>query len=144
MSLEGKNILITGGGVRLGRQSAISLARAGANIMLHYGSSISGAEETAGEIRSLGRKVWLLQTDLSDLTAASKLTDLARACGSIFAVIHNAAIFEPLHLPDVNLESWQQHLNVNLSAPFFISQAFFNGLQSNGEVELSQCWTGVH
>ncbi len=56
MSLEGKNILITGGGVRLGRQSAISLARAGANIMLHYGSSISGAEETAEKSDLLAAK----------------------------------------------------------------------------------------
>jgi NAD(P)-dependent dehydrogenase (short-subunit alcohol dehydrogenase family) len=101
MSLEGKNILVTGGGVRLGRHLSISLARAGANIMLHYGNSAASAEETAVEIRALGRQAWLFQADLSDPLAASRLTEQARTKGSIFAVIHNAAIFEPLKLADV-------------------------------------------
>jgi pteridine reductase len=128
MSLAGKNILITGGGVRLGQRLAITLASAGANIMLHYGSSAKSAEETAEKIRALGRQVWLLQADLTDLEAASLLPVKAREFGSIYAVIHNAAIFEPIRLPDVTLQNWQRHLDLNLSAPFFISQAFFTGL----------------
>ena len=128
MSLDGKNILITGGGVRLGQHLAITLARAGANIMLHYGNSTAAAEETAETIRKLGRQAWLLQADLSDVTAAAVLTSRAREYGSIFAVIHNAAIFESIRLPDVTPENWQRHLDINLTAPFFISQTFFSGL----------------
>ena len=109
MSLEGKNILITGGGVRLGQHLAISLASAGANIMLHYGNSVQAAEETAAKIRALGRQVWLLQADLTDLEAAAALPVKAREYGPIFAVIHNAAIFEPIRLPDVTLQNWQRH-----------------------------------
>jgi pteridine reductase len=129
MSLAGKNILITGAGVRLGQHLAVSLAKAGANIMLHYGKSTSAAEETAGVIRSLGCKVWLIKADLSDLEAASRLPEQARAYGPIYSVIHNAAIFEPLKLADVNQENWKRHFDINLGAPFFISQAFFQGLK---------------
>ncbi len=128
MSLAGRNILITGAGVRLGRQMAISLAQAGANIMLHYGSSKQDAEETASEIHKTGQKAWLLQADLSDMSAASQLPVHARQFGPIYAVIHNAAIFEPLYLKDVNPENWQRHMDINLGAPFFISQSFYNGL----------------
>jgi NAD(P)-dependent dehydrogenase (short-subunit alcohol dehydrogenase family) len=129
MSLEGKNILITGAGVRLGHYMALSLAQAGANIMLHYGSSSQAAEETAVQIRAIGQNAWLLQADLSDLTAASHLPEMALEFGPIYAVIHNAAIFEPLYLKDVDPESWHHHLDINLGAPFFISQTFFKNLK---------------
>jgi pteridine reductase len=129
MSLAGRNILITGGGVRLGRHLAVTLAKAGANIMLHYGSSAAEAEETAQMIRGLGRQAWLIQADLTDLSAASGLPARAKEFGPIYAVIHNAAIFEALRLPDVTIENWHRHLDLNLSAPFFISQAFFAGLK---------------
>lgn len=128
MTLEGKNILITGGGVRLGKQIAIALARNGANILLHYGHSGNSAAETAEEIRALDRQVWLIQADLSHPEESHHLVEQALTFGSIFAVIHNAAIFEPLRLMDVNEENWQKHLNINLTAPFFISQAFFRSL----------------
>jgi pteridine reductase len=145
MSLEGKNILITGGGVRLGRHMAVSLARAGANIMLHYGNSTAAAEETAAEIRSLGRQAWLLQADLSDLNVARQLPEQAKTHGPIFAVIHNAAIFESLKMPDVNQDNWQKHLDINLGAPFFISQAFFQGLepQEKGRIITMLDWRSL-
>jgi NAD(P)-dependent dehydrogenase (short-subunit alcohol dehydrogenase family) len=128
MTLQGKNILITGGGVRLGRQLALALARAGANILLHYGKSASEAQDTAACIQSMGRQAWLIQADLSNMDAAISLVEKARKQGPIFAVINNAAIFEPLRLADVDPENWQRHLDINLSAPFFICQSFFNGL----------------
>lgn len=145
MSLEGRNILITGGGVRLGRQLAITLARAGADILLHYGHSKAAALETAHEISSLGRKVSLLQADLSRPEEAHALVEKALTAGPIYAVIHNAAIFEPLRLPDVNQENWQRHLNINLTAPFFISQAFFQSLalDSKGRIVNMLDWRAL-
>jgi NAD(P)-dependent dehydrogenase (short-subunit alcohol dehydrogenase family) len=145
MSLEGKNILITGGAVRLGRQMAVSLASEGANILLHYGNSVAPAEETAAEIRGLGRQVWLLQADLSDKGAAAELPARAREFGSVYSVINNAAIFEPLRLADVDQENWQRHFDINLSAPFFISQAFFKGLapQEKGRIVNMLDWRSL-
>jgi NAD(P)-dependent dehydrogenase (short-subunit alcohol dehydrogenase family) len=131
MSLEGKNILITGGAVRLGRHISIDLAKAGANILLHYGSSSKQAEETAGLIRKEGREVWLIQADLSNPDSAAELPKKAREYAPIDGVIQNAAIFEPIRLEEVTRENWQRHLDINLSAPFFISQAYYSGLLPN-------------
>jgi NAD(P)-dependent dehydrogenase (short-subunit alcohol dehydrogenase family) len=128
MSLEGKTILVTGAGVRLGRHIAITLAKAGANILVHYNASTAGAEETAAAILSQGRQAQLISADLSDPYEAVKLVKRAREYGPVFGIVHNAAIFEPLRLPDVTPENWQRHLDINLTSPFFISQAFFNGL----------------
>jgi len=145
MSLEGKNILITGGGIRLGQHLAISLAQAGANIMLHYSNSAVGAEKTAESIRVLGRQAWLLQANLTDIDTASALPTKAREYGPIYAIIHNAAIFEPIRLPDVTKENWQRHFDLNLSAPFFISQAFFAGLapQEKGRIITMLDWRSL-
>jgi len=145
MSLEGKSILVTGAGVRLGRQTAITLAAAGAIVLLHYNSSASGAEETAGEIRSQGGKAILIQADLSDPHQAGLLMDQARKHGPVFGIVHNAAIFEPLRLPDVTPENWQRHMDVNLASPFFISQAFFNGLgpEDHGRIITMLDWRAL-
>ncbi len=128
MSLNGKNILITGGAVRLGRHLAIELARAGANILLHYGNSSRQAEQTASEIKKLGRDVWLLQADLSNMDEVDSLMDKARSLAAVNMVIQNAAIFEPVDFINTNRENWQRHMEINLNAPFFISQAFYSHL----------------
>jgi len=145
MSLEGKNILITGGGVRLGQHLAIALAGAGANIMLHYGRSASAAEETADKIRALGRQVWLLQADLSNPSASSDLVNRAMYLGPVFGLVHNAAIFEPLRLPDVTPENWQRHIDINLTAPFFISQSFFQKMspEEHGRIVMMLDWRAL-
>jgi NAD(P)-dependent dehydrogenase (short-subunit alcohol dehydrogenase family) len=124
MSLEGKNILITGGGVRIGRALAVAAARQGADIILHYASSRQPAEATQAEIQALGRAAHLLQADFEDMQSALKLVPRALAFGPLFALVNNAAIFEPLKLADTTLVDWQRHLDINLTAPFLLSQAF--------------------
>jgi NAD(P)-dependent dehydrogenase (short-subunit alcohol dehydrogenase family) len=128
MSLEGKSILVTGAGVRLGRHIAITLAKAGADILVHYNQSNKYAEETAREIRSIGREARLIQFDLSKSQEAGHMMEQALKQGPVYGIVHNAAMFEPLRLPEVTPENWQCHMDVNLASPFFISQAFFNGL----------------
>lgn len=136
MSLEGKNILITGAGVRVGRSLALAVARAGANVIVHYGKSQVEAAQTADEIRRLGRQVGLLQADLSDPAQVSTLIERAQAFGPLYALINNASIFEDLDWQTTRLEDWNRHLMVNLTAPFLLSQAFArrNGAGRKGRI----------
>jgi NAD(P)-dependent dehydrogenase (short-subunit alcohol dehydrogenase family) len=145
MSLEGKTILVTGAGVRLGRHIAVTLAKAGADILVHYNASATGAEETAGDIRAQGGKATLVQADLSDPGEASRLVEKAIEPGPLFGVVHNAAIFEPLRLPDVTPENWQRHMDINLASPFFISQAFYSGLgpDEHGRILMMLDWRAL-
>ena len=145
MSLEGKNILVTGAGVRLGRQIAITLAKAGADILLHYNSSSKEAEITASEIIKTGRHAVLLKADLSSPANAAPLMMEARMHGPVYGIVQNAAIFEPLRLPDVTPENWQRHMDVNLASPFFISQAFFAGLSPDetGRIVMMLDWRAL-
>jgi pteridine reductase len=124
MSLTGKTILITGAARRIGRQMALACAVAGADIVLHYSSSAEAAETARQEILALGRQAHLLPADLGDPLQAAGLVDRAWQLAPLDALINNAAIFEPLGWQDTSLEDWQRHLQVNLTAPFQLSQAF--------------------
>ncbi len=119
------NILITGAGRRIGRELALAAAQAGANVALHYHSSAEGTQETAQEIRSLGRRAVTLCADLAQLDQVSSLIDTAqRELGDLTALVNNASIFEPLDWETTTLSAWERHLAINLTAPFLLSQAF--------------------
>lgn len=124
MSLQGKNILITGAGVRVGRSLALAAAEAGANVVVHYGSSHTGAAQTADEIRRMGRQAAVLQADLGDPSQVGTLVERARVFGPLYALVNNASIFENVDWESTDLAAWDRHLRVNLTAPFLLSQAF--------------------
>lgn len=124
MPLEGKTIMITGGARRIGRHLAISLAKLGADIVIHFGQSLPEAQAVADEISSLGRKSWLIQADLNDPGQVEHIIANATKHTGLYALINNASIFKPVTFAGTSLDVWQNHINVNLTAPFLLSQAF--------------------
>jgi pteridine reductase len=145
MALDDKVVLITGAARRLGRHLALTAARAGADILLHHSNSPDDAQTAAEAIAALGRKVWVLQADFRSPheveTFASRAFDLAAP----FALVHNASIFEPLGLEDSSLDEWQQHLNINLTAPFLLSREFARRLPpgTNGRMITMLDWRAL-
>ncbi len=126
--LVGKNILITGSARRIGRHLALALAQAGANIIIHHSHSILEAEEAIKEIQALGVKGLALSADFNDLSQVQSLIARASSFGTLYGLINNASIFSPLTFSRTTLVDWQTHLNINLTAPFLLSQAFANSL----------------
>jgi pteridine reductase len=129
--LSGKTVLITGSAHRLGKVMALAAAKAGADIILHHGHSPKEAEEAAQEIRLLGRKVWILQADLNNTTQVDRLISTAMKTAPLFALVNNASIFTPGGLLETSLSTWQENMNVNLTAPFLLTQAFIRDHQKN-------------
>jgi len=130
MSLKNKRVLITGAARRIGRVLALAVARAGADVVVHYGQSKTEAQSLCEEIQALGRNAYLLQAELSDPTQVDTLIPRAREYGYLFALVNNAAIFEPLTWANTKVEDWDRHLLVNLTVPFLLSQAFARQLPS--------------
>jgi len=123
-SLEGKTILITGAARRVGRLFSLACAHAGADVVIHHGHSDEEAEATRAEIIGLGRKAWVFQSDLSDAAQAENLIPLVARSTSLHGLVNSAAIFESLSFEGTSIDDWQRHLQINLTAPFLLSQAF--------------------
>ena len=132
MSLNGKTILITGGALRIGRSLALAIARAGGDVVLHYGKSQKEVESLQVEIESAGRKAFILQADLEDPTQVAGLISRAWEHAPLFALVNNASVFEPNGWEDASLEQWNQAMMVNLTTPFLLSQAFARSLEPEG------------
>lgn len=123
-TLHGKAILITGAARRLGRMFALACARAGADIVIHHSHSDDEAEALHSQIVGLGRKAWVFKADFSDSSQAGSLIPLISESTPLHGLVNSAAIFGPLTLEATSLEEWQRHLQINLTAPFLLSQAF--------------------
>lgn len=69
MLLEGKTALVTGADSGIGRATAITFGREGADVAVHYHADERGAEQTAGAIRSHGRRAEIVQADFAEPVA---------------------------------------------------------------------------
>jgi len=117
--------LITGAGTRLGRAMALYLARRGHDVAVHYARSRDAAEETASEIRALGRRAVTLPADLLHEAHTAELFPAAAEAlgGPITCLVNNASIFEHDTVSTATRESWDRHMESNLRAPFVLTQA---------------------
>ncbi len=131
--LEDRIVLVTGAARRIGSRLALSCARAGADIIIHYNDSQQDAATVRDEIVEMGRRAWLLPGDFNDPQEVSEVMARASELGTLYALVNSAAIFEPLSLEQTNLAAWERHLAINLTAPFVLSQAFAAQVPANSE-----------
>jgi pteridine reductase len=120
-----KNILITGAAKRIGAACARLLHQEGCNILLHYHRSQAAAEKLATELNTVRENtVHLVQANLLDELELQVLIDQAKNCwGGVDVLLNNAAQFYPGLVGSVSSADWDNLLNSNLKAPFFLSQA---------------------
>lgn len=126
-------VLITGGARRIGACIARRLHSLGYNIALHHRNSAQEATALAEDLNQVrANSVVTVYADLNQLGDIKSLVDAAVAhWGRLDAVINNASSFYPTPLGSVTQEQWDDLLNSNLKAPFFIAQAAANALQVN-------------
>jgi NAD(P)-dependent dehydrogenase (short-subunit alcohol dehydrogenase family) len=117
--------LVTGAARRIGRALALEAAAAGYDVAVHYHQSKDAAEALAEEIRGLGRRAEILPADLASLEAVQRLLPQAAGLlGPVTLLVNNASLFLADRVGSVTPESWTDHLDANLRAPIFLSQAF--------------------
>lgn len=130
--LKNQWVIVTGGARRVGREFCLAIARAGGNVIIHHSNSPQLAEETASYVRQTGTKSLVVQADFSKPDEIERLIEDLSRMGEIYALVNNAAIFEPVFYHDTTREIWQRHLDINLYAPFRLSQAFAASLHRTG------------
>ena len=126
-----KAALITGGGKRLGKAISLSLAEKGYDIAIHYNHSDIEAKKTADLIREKGKQCEIFQSDLSDIkqvrTFIPRVFETFPECSIL---VNSASIFEDIRFNDVTEEIFDRDFNTNFKAPFFLSQDFSKGQNS--------------
>jgi len=124
MTLHDKTILITGSARRIGRHLALTAAEAGAEVIIHHGHSSEEAETALAEIHKRGGKGHIVQADLNQPEDIQELIRFAETFSNLYGLINNASIFGDQTWQDTSLADWERHFQINLTAPFQLSQAF--------------------
>jgi NAD(P)-dependent dehydrogenase (short-subunit alcohol dehydrogenase family) len=132
LRLDGKNALITGGASGIGRATALRFAQEGANVCV-ADRQATAAEESATEVRKLGRRAAAVTVDVSNPVQVQAMIDRAvKELGSIDIVLAAAGVsaanygegpVRPAYLQDLPFESWRKVLAINLDGVFLTCQA---------------------
>jgi NAD(P)-dependent dehydrogenase (short-subunit alcohol dehydrogenase family) len=121
--------LITGASKRVGKAIAEHLAEKGWNIVLHFNTSESPAELLAKELTTKysQQKFQAFKANLSSLDEVIKLIPkVMKEFGEIHLLVNNASVFDSGYLKSTSSELYDEQMNVNLKAPFFLIRDFAN------------------
>jgi NAD(P)-dependent dehydrogenase (short-subunit alcohol dehydrogenase family) len=122
--LDGKVALVTGGAGDLGNEMALQLAQAGATIVIWDLKTETDAAARIERVKVAGNPVYYAQVDIRDRHAVDVAMDeIISRSGSLDVVCSNAGIVESAPFLDLNHETWQKHLDVNLTGGFNVGQA---------------------
>lgn len=117
---ESRTALVTGAGVRVGRRIALELAAAGWDVAVHVNRSRGPGEETAEEVRRLGRRSCVVAADQADVGEIRRAAAEAReALGPIGALVNSAATWPHVELEATEPEDFDRAIATNLRGPFF-------------------------
>jgi len=123
-SLSGQVALVTGAGRRIGREIALTLGRAGADVVVNYNHSQNEAQATVQEIEKYGVQAVALRADVARPAQVRRMFKSVEArFGQLDVLVNNAGIFFPARWDQLTEKQWDQILAVNLKGPFFCAQA---------------------
>ena len=115
--------LVTGAGQGIGRGIALSLARAGADVVAND-VVLEAAGDTAREIAELGRRSLAVQADVSDAAQVQAMVERSVAeLGTVHILVNNAGIAQPAFITELSEETWDRTMAVNLKSMFLCSKA---------------------
>jgi 3-oxoacyl-[acyl-carrier protein] reductase len=123
-TLSGKTALVTGASRGLGRASALALAQAGAQVLVHFSSGAEEAEQVVAEIRKGGGRADAVGVDLAAADGPHRLAKRTREIvgDRLDILIANAGVSKAATIEDTTVEDFDRLFAVNVRAPFFLVQ----------------------
>ena len=129
-----KTALVTGAARRIGRAIALDLAAHGWRVAIHYRSSRKEALNAVETIRAAGGMATAIAADLADVEQVRALIGrCAEELGPPTCLINNASEFLLDTIASLTPGDWDTHLDINLKAPVFLSQALYLALPEGAE-----------
>lgn len=123
VSLDGRSALVTGASRNIGREIAVALAEAGADVGITARTDEAGCAETARRVRAAGGTAATALGDLAEpADVEAVVTNLRAELGPFDVFVNNATIRPSRPLLEVGLEEWERVHGVNLRAPFLLTQ----------------------
>jgi len=147
--LQGKRAIVTGGGSGIGRGAAIKLAEEGAGVAV-LDINLEAAQEAAASIVDAGGNAFALRADVADeKEIENAVVQAERRFGGLDTIIANAGIMlfgRDTIATELDLETWQACMNVNLTGMFLTCKHGLRALQRNGSgsVVITASPTGTH
>jgi NAD(P)-dependent dehydrogenase (short-subunit alcohol dehydrogenase family) len=125
--------IVTGSDSGIGRATAVALARDGYDVGITWHEDEPGANETAAEVRAVGRRAEVRRLDLSDATNGRAVVDeLAGALGGLDVLVNNAGTGDSTPFLEVELDTWRHILEVDLTGAFLCAQAAARRMAADG------------
>jgi 3-oxoacyl-[acyl-carrier protein] reductase len=123
-SLTNKTAFVTGASRGIGRATALTLANAGAHVLVHYGKSQKEADTLVAAITSRGGKADSVGADLASAGAAAELVAKVRSLigDRLDVLVANAGISKAARIEDHTVEDFDNLFATNVRAPFFLVQ----------------------
>ena len=122
--LDGKKAVVTGAGRGIGKAIALTLAQAGADVVC-LSRTRANVDETATEIRDLGRQAWAFAVDVADAASSQEAaTAILKETGSIDILVNNAGVTRDDLLMRMSEEAWDTVMDTNLKGAFTLCKAF--------------------
>jgi NAD(P)-dependent dehydrogenase (short-subunit alcohol dehydrogenase family) len=130
--LQGKTALITGAARRLGRASALALAKAGADVAITFRNSAREARETVVDLSGFGVRAFALQCDVTDEASVRSMMDEAgRELGRIDILVNNAANYEAVEFEKLTVKQWDAIFASNTRGPFLVTREALKWMRRN-------------
>lgn len=126
MGMNGKTVIVTGGGRDIGRACVMRMAQEGANIAINYHSSSEGADSAVAEITAAGGKAFALQGDMTKAADVQALVDKTRAefGGDINVLVHvTGGLVARKTFPDMDENHWNAVMDLNVTSLFHLVKA---------------------
>jgi 3-oxoacyl-[acyl-carrier protein] reductase len=137
--LSGKTALVTGASRGIGRASALELAKAGAQVLIHYSTGEKEADAVVAEIRAIGGRAEKVGADLRQADGPHRLAAQVRAIvgDRLDVLVANAGISKAASIEDTQVEDFDNLFAVNVRAPFFLVQQLLPVLGKGSSVIFS-------
>lgn len=132
--LDGRRALVTGASRGLGREMALALAEAGADVAI-TGRDEESLDEAASALRSRGRQAWTFQGDMSKPAECEALCEKALAeIGPIDILVNNVGDRGMnIKIEDTPLETWQHFVDLNLTHCFLATRIIGGAMLKRGQ-----------
>ena len=131
LPLLGKTALITGGAKRLGRASAVALARSGADVAITFNHSVREAQHTVIDLTSVGVRAFAIHCDVtSEKSVKAMLKEAVRELGAIDILVNNAANYETVEFDKITVAQWDAIFASNTRGPFVVTREALKHLRS--------------